>query len=59
MVFKHVSGVSGDIFQLWTSAESLNENKTEALSVKSSFKGNYKNRFLQNWQTTNPKEVAS
>ena len=59
MVFKHVSGVSADIYQLWTSADSLNENKTEALNVNSSFKGHYKNRFVQNWQTTNPKEVVS
>ena len=59
MVFKHVSGVSADIYQLWTSADSLNENKTEALNVNSSLKGNYKNRFVENWNTTNPKEVAS
>ena len=59
MVFKLVSGVSADIYQLWTSADSLNENKTEALNVKSSFKGHYKNRFVQNWQTANPKEVES
>ena len=59
MVFKHVSGVSGDIYQLWTSADSLNENKTEALNVNSLFSGHYKNRFVQNWQTTNPKKVVS
>lgn len=57
MVFKVVSGVSADIYQLWTSANSLNENKTEALNVNSSFKGLYKNRLVQNWQTANPKEV--
>ncbi|XP_020603074.1 uncharacterized protein LOC110042078 [Orbicella faveolata] len=57
MVFKLVSGVSADIYQLWTSADSLNENKTEALNVNSSFKGHYKNHFVQNWQTANPKEA--
>ena len=59
MVFKHVSGISADIYQLWTSAESLNENKTDALNVNSLFKRHYKNRFVQNWDATNPKEVAS
>jgi len=59
MVFKLVSGVSADIYQLWTSANSLNENKTEALNINSSFKGHYKNRFVQNWQTANPMEVGS
>ena len=58
MVFKVVSGVSADIYQLWKSADSLNENKTEALNVDSLFKGHYKNRLLQNWQTANPKEVG-
>jgi len=58
MVFKVVSGVTADIYQLWTSAETLNENKTEALNVNSSFKAHYKNRFVQNWQTVNPPEVG-
>jgi len=57
MVFKVVSGVSADIYQLWTSAESLNENNTKALNVTSSFKGHYKNRFVQNWPTARPKEA--
>ena len=57
MVFKVVSGVSANIYQLWTSADSLNEDKTEALNVKSSFKAHYKNRFVLNWQTANHKEV--
>jgi len=58
MVFKVVSGVSADIYQLWTSAETLNENKTEALNVNSSFKAHYKNRFVQNWQTVSPRKVG-
>ena len=59
MVFKLVSGVPADIYQLWTSADPFNEDKTEALNVNSSFKGHYKNRFVQNWKTANPKEVDS
>jgi len=58
MVFKVVSGVTADIYQLWTSAETLNENKTEALNVNSSFKAHYKNRFVQNWQTVSHREVG-
>jgi len=57
MVFKVVSGIPADIYQLWTSADSLNENKTEALNVNSSVKGHYKNRFVQNWQTAKPNEA--
>ncbi|KAL9965637.1 hypothetical protein ACROYT_G029467 [Oculina patagonica] len=57
MVFKVVSNVSADIYQLWSSAYSLNEKKTEALNVNSSFKAHYKNRLVLNWQTANPKEV--
>ena len=59
MVFKVVSGVPADIYQLWKSADSLNENETEALNINSSFKGHYKNRFVLNWQTVHPKEVDS
>ena len=59
MVFKVVFGVSADIYKLWTSADSLNEDKTEALNVNSSFRAHYKNRFVLNWQTANPKEVDS
>ncbi|KAL9965638.1 hypothetical protein ACROYT_G029468 [Oculina patagonica] len=57
MVFKMVSGVSADVYQLWSSANSSNENKTEALNVNSSFKEHYKNRLVLNWRTANPKEV--
>ncbi|XP_078381763.1 uncharacterized protein LOC144664479 isoform X2 [Oculina patagonica] len=57
MVFKMVSGVSADIYQLWSSAYSLNENKTVALNVNLLPKEHYKNRFVQNWQTANPKEA--
>lgn len=57
MVFKMVSGVFADIYQLWSSANSLNENKTETLDVTPSFRAHYKNRLVKNWQTANPKEV--
>ncbi|XP_078381756.1 uncharacterized protein LOC144664477 isoform X2 [Oculina patagonica] len=59
MVFKVVSGAPSNvyIYQLWSSSDSLNENKTEALNTNSSFKAHYKNRLVQNWQTANPKEA--
>ncbi|KAL9965640.1 hypothetical protein ACROYT_G029471 [Oculina patagonica] len=57
MVFKLVSGVSADIYQLWTSADSLNENNREALNVNSSLKEHYKNRLVQNWQSANLTEA--
>ena len=58
MVFKVVAGVSADIYQLWLSEDSLNENKAETLNVGSLFKGHYKNHLVQNWQTANPNEVG-
>ena len=58
MVFKVVGGVSslaGD--QLWTSSDIVNANVAEALDITSTYKGNYKNRIVQSWQTFNPQEV--
>lgn len=57
MVFKVVSGVVSDIYRLWSSANSFNECKTEALNVNASLKGHYKNRLVNNWNAVNPKEV--
>ena len=58
MVFKVVSGVQADIYQLWSSASSQNENNTESLNVGSSLKAHYKNRLVQNWQSWHLKEVC-
>ena len=57
MVFKVVSGVVSDIYRLWSSANSFNEYKTEALNVNASLRGHYKNRLVNNWNAVNPKEV--
>ena len=57
MVFKVVSSLSTDIPQLWSSADTLNENKTEVLNINSSVKEHYKNRLVQNWVAVKPKEV--
>ena len=61
MVFKVVSGVSvngSSISQLWFSSETINENRSEALNIDSSFKEHYKNRFVPNWHLAKPKEVS-
>ena len=61
MVFKVVSGVSANgssSSQLWSSSETINENEREALNVNSSFRAHYKNLFVPNWRTIDPKEVS-
>lgn len=59
MVFKAISNVSSAILQpLWTSADTLNEENTDVLSPGSFPREHYKNRFIQNWQTADPKEVG-
>ena len=60
MVFKVVGGQPGPagyISQLWTSADSLNEDVTNVLGIRRSFPIPYKNRLVSSWQTTKPKEV--
>ena len=61
MVFKVVSGVSANgksSSQLWSSPETINENRSEALNIDSSFREHYKNRFVPNWHLAKPKEVG-
>lgn len=58
MVFKAVSGVGSDVYQLWSASNGLFEEKIEALNVKSSFRNHYKNRLVNRWQTVAPKEVG-
>ena len=58
MVFKVVSGVGSDIYQLWSAPNALFEKNREALNVNSSFRNHYKNRLVQKWQTVVPREVG-
>ena len=53
-----VANVAADVYHLWTSADSLNEDNEGVLTVSSDFPGHYKNRLVQNWQMTNPKQVG-
>jgi len=60
MVFKVAGGVRGPagyIYELWTSADSLNEDETNVLGISRSLPIHYKNRLVSRWQTTKPKEV--
>ena len=60
MVFKVVGGQPGPagyIYELWRSADSLNEDVTNVLGISRSFPIPYKNRLVSSWQTTKPKEV--
>lgn len=58
MVFKAVSGVGSDVYQLWSASNGLFEEKIEVLNVNSSFRNHYKNRLVNRWQTVAPKEVG-
>lgn len=58
MVFKAVSGVGSDVYQLWSASNGLFEEKIEVLNVNSSFRNYYKNRLVNRWQTVAPKEVG-
>lgn len=58
MVFKAVSGVGSDVYQLWSASNGSFEEKIEALNVNSSFRNHYKNRLVNRWQTVAPKEVG-
>lgn len=58
MVFKVVGGVGDNIYELWSSANSLNEEKTVILNTSPSIPIHYKNRLVPNWQTADPKDVC-
>lgn len=58
MVFKAVSGVGSDVYQLWSASNGSFEEKIEALNVNSSFRNHYKNRLVNRWQTVAPKKVG-
>ena len=61
MVFKVVSNVSANgksSSQMWSSSETINENRSEVLNIDSSFGGHYQNRFVPNWHLVKPKEVS-
>ena len=59
MVFKVVGGVTSPaVDQLWSSSDTLAEDINAALDTTTAYQGLYKNRFVQNWQTFDPREVS-
>ena len=60
MVFKFVGGItaSSTSYQLWISSNTLAEKVEAALDITSTYRGHYKNRIVQKWQTFNPVEVS-
>ena len=59
MVFKVVGGVTSPaVDQLWSSSDTLAEDIDAALDTTTAYQGLYKNRFVQNWQTFDPREVS-
>ena len=59
MVFKVVGGITSPaVDQLWSSSDTLAEDINAALDTTTAYQGLYKNRFVQNWQTFDPREVS-
>lgn len=59
MVFKVVGGINSPaVDQLWSSSDTLAEDINAALDTTTAYQGLYKNRFVQNWQTFDPREVS-
>ena len=59
MVYKAVSGVSGNVADVWTKTGVSNEEQVNALNTNNFFKGHYKNRIVDEWRSYRPKEVKS
>ncbi|XP_062517770.1 uncharacterized protein LOC134193008 [Corticium candelabrum] len=58
MVYKAVSGVSGNVADVWTKTGVSNEEQVNALNTNNFFKGHYKNRIVDEWRSYRPKEVV-
>lgn len=59
MIFKVVGGIAAtSVDELWFSPDTIAENNDTALDTTSTYRGHYKNRIVQNWQTFNPREVS-
>ena len=57
MVYKAVSGVSENAFDIYDSSGTHHENETSALDVTNQYSEDYKNRIVLNWNDFNPAEV--
>ena len=57
MVYKAVSGVSENAFEIYDSSDTHHENERSALDVTNKYFADYKNRIVLNWDVFNPAEV--
>ncbi|XP_013412977.1 uncharacterized protein LOC106175492 [Lingula anatina] len=57
LVFKAVAGGGEDMYQLWSSDRTLNENIPQAKSLTSSLKVHYKSHLVNNWKNEKIKYV--
>ena len=57
MVYKAVSGVSENAYDIYNSDDTHHENERSALDVTNEYPADYKNRIVLNWDDFNPAEV--
>ena len=57
MVFKAVSGVEKDVYEVYKSDQTLSEDEVEALNVTNKYRDHYKNRIVLNWEMFDASEV--
>ena len=57
MVYKAVSGVNENAYDIYNSDYTHNEKKRAALDVTNQYFADYKNRIVLNWDDFNPAEV--
>ena len=57
MIFKAVSGVDKNVWDLYDSSQTSAENVTAALDITNQYLDHYKNRVVMNWQTFSPSQV--
>ena len=57
MIFKVVSGLDRNVWDLYDSPETSAESVTEALDITNQHPNHYKNRIVMNWQTFSPSQV--
>jgi len=57
MIFKVVSGVDRNVWDLYDSSQTSAENVTAALDITNQHQDHYKNRIVMNWQTFSPSQV--
>ncbi|XP_070568448.1 uncharacterized protein [Ptychodera flava] len=57
LVFKGVAGIGGNLYDLFTSDEGLNEDVQGARALTNEFQGHYKNHLMDKWEGIGVTEV--